>query len=523
MVAEVLPRHTLVQFYYKADLTDISCCMVQSPRRLSSGLLLLKSHGWVDGVLQSDFNPETFVREDKGTWPVVLPAKGVVFVDAQGRPARMSQFPVEHLRKTASAPLLSALFIRWGIPEETKTPSTAGWGKYGCPTSVEYMNGMVNHALLAHPAMQSPLRAEVWSLLVTTTPHLRAVAREAGLVASLLGGKRLVSIWNLYPAEWEDTGDKEFACYLDRRVLFLAQRACEAEGIQSVFPHPADLWELITSKSWMATLSLWPGAHLPAATMVSLGQARNAKQAAADALRALEHIRRLNPFPVEAGEPAAPSAINQNGVVRGVVKLGWSWENRFVIDFNGEEHLRSRLQEMLLVEEGLLASYCIVQEWVDFDFEMRGYFLPPLDWLPGTVLQPTKFECNVWGERDDTKMIGRNHASFTEVTEAACLDIWQQDTVAWLSAKEQVVEISQKLLRWLITAHAQPVPFVRLDFMLKRVGPGKARVFFGEFCEMGACCLDWQEGPPTIWRALMEWVVGGIPASFKHNAVEDLL
>jgi len=52
--------------------------------------------------------------------------------------------------------------------------------------------------------------------------------------------------------------------------------------------------------------------------------------------------------------------------------------------------------------------------------------------------------------------------------------------------------------------NAQPVPMMRLDFMLLRMGPGKVRVIFGEFCEMGACCLGWEEGPPTIWRAAVD-------------------
>ena len=175
--------------------------------------------------------------------------------------------------------------------------------------------------------------------------------------------------------------------------MFAAMRACEGLGIRSLFPHPADQYELITSKSWMATLSLHPGqafwcietsiefldrnepdlqspftiftvtpgiwlpvilgkqnvndgllcgflhqvtvfcstpsgvcliqrqiaasagAFLPAATLVSKGSVKiDAAKAAETALRTLHHIRRMNPYPVEPGDPPAPSVVNQNGI-----------------------------------------------------------------------------------------------------------------------------------------------------------------------------------------------------------------
>lgn len=59
--------------------------------------------------------------------------------------------------------------------------------------------------------------------------------------------------------EAQDFGDPDYACYIERHSMFAAMRACEGCGIRSLFPHPADQYELITSKSWMATLSLHPG------------------------------------------------------------------------------------------------------------------------------------------------------------------------------------------------------------------------------------------------------------------------
>lgn len=57
------------------------------------------------------------------------------------------------------------------------------------------------------------------------------------------------------------------------------------------------------------------GAFLPAATLVSKGSVKiDAAKAAETALRTLHHIRRMNPYPAEPGDPPAPSVVNQNGI-----------------------------------------------------------------------------------------------------------------------------------------------------------------------------------------------------------------
>jgi len=192
--------------------------------------------------------------------------------------------------------------------------------------------------------------------------------------------------------------------------------------------------------------------------------------------------------------------VNKDGIQKGVVKLGWSWENRFVVTFTGVKHLEARLREMM-TQQGCLASTCVVQEWVDFDFEMRLYFLPPADWPEKSPIEPTMIQCNAWGPPDDTKSVGVSRASFSKLSEEKVLQRWEQDHEAWAMAKAKATRIGQFLLAYLLAAEHQPVPSIRMDFMLKRLGPGKARVVFGEYCEQGACCLGWKEGPPTIWRA----------------------
>ncbi|CAK0825110.1 unnamed protein product [Prorocentrum cordatum] len=72
----------------------------------------------------------------------------------------------------------------------------------------------------------------------------------------------------------------------------------------------------------------------------------------------------------------------------------------------------------------------------------------------------------------------------------------------------------------MLAVHDQPVPMVRLDFMLKRLGPGRAQVVFGEYCEMGACCLKWEEGPPLIWQAALDRALERAPGEARRPALQ---
>merc|ERR1712048_298993 len=363
----------------------------------------------------------------------------------------------------------------------------------------------VREGLLAHPRLgkKSPKvnNFEVFSLFVKDSADVRAIQGVTPWIVSCLSGKKKTAFWMMWPSEWVDTRGADYAAYIERHAFFAGMRACEAAGIRTGFPHPADQYEQITSKSWMATLSMQPQARLPAATMVSKAIVLSDPQKAARvALAALAYVRSPNPFPVADGEPPAPSVINKDSIQKGVVKLGWSWEARYVAIFKSEEDLAVKLTEMM-THSGCLASTCIVQEWVDFDFEMRLYFLPPEDWDPAKKLQPTRVECNSWSG----SMENGQRRSFHKLKKETVLsDYWKDDEEALKCAKKQAISTAQFLLGWLLLNEATPVPMIRLDFMVKRLGSGNVRIIFGEFCEMGACCLGWDEGPPTIWAQALD-------------------
>mmetsp|Transcript_11015 Transcript_11015/g.25177 ORF Transcript_11015/g.25177 Transcript_11015/m.25177 type:complete len:560 (+) Transcript_11015:99-1778(+) len=509
-----------VQFFHSADPIALRGLYVCPTPSLGQGPRFLQSHGWLDGVLCEDFHPEAFDTTNKATWPVLLPRQSLNFsVRTSGKvmkPQVPLRVPVQCLRlPKAEPPALSIVLVRWGGehavcgPNSEDNANDGDWGTYGAPPCDEYLSAFVREGVMKHPCLvdkvEGHTKFEIFNLFVKNSKDVAAIKDQAHFYAACMAGTRKMGCWMLWPAEWEDFSGCDYSAYVDRRAMFAAMRACEAAGIRTGFPHPADQLDMLTSKSWMATLALQPQARLPAATMVSKNTVMaDAKMAARQALSVLNYIRAANPHPAhgEGGScsSASPSEINKETVKKGVVKLGWSWEARYVAIFHDEEDLAQQLTQML-THSGCWASSCIVQEWVDFEFEMRLYFLPPLDWDPSKELKPTRVECNAWSG----SMENGQRRSFHKLTRESILErYWENDAEALDSAQAQATKIAQFLLRWMRLVDAQPVPMLRLDFMLHRCGPGRARVFFGEFCEMGACCLGWKEGPPTIWKSALD-------------------
>uniref|UniRef100_A0A7S2GV81 Uncharacterized protein n=1 Tax=Haptolina brevifila TaxID=156173 RepID=A0A7S2GV81_9EUKA len=200
--------------------------------------------------------------------------------------------------------------------------------------------------------------------------------------------------------------------------------------------------------------------------------------------------------------PGGPAAVNCKGLSKGVVKIGWSWEAKFVYFWQGEAQLAEYLHAMVTLP-GCTSDFCLVQEWVDFDFELRLFFLPRRDWAAGTPLQPVYEQYTAWVNDEATDAPG----SFLKPNYAEVLARFAGDEKALASAHEQAAKASGPLIRQLLTKHSEPVPFIRMDWMVKRRGPGHAQVVFGEYCEVGADCMKWADGPPTIWHEVLDFAL----------------
>ena len=241
--------------------------------------------------------------------------------------------------------------------------------------------------------------------------------------------------------------------------------------------------------------------RLPACVMLERQAiVRDARGAARSAMVAVEELRLKN----RSIWPEGPAAVNRQGLTRGVVKIGWSWEAKFVWFWRGEAQLAEYLRAMISLP-ACTSDFCLVQEWVDFDFEVRLFFLPRRDWtLAGAPLKPTHVEYTAWTNERGSDAPGK----FVKMGADDALERFAGDGVALASAHEQAIEASWPLVGELLTKGAT-VPFIRMDWMVKRTGAGAAQVVFGEYCEVGADCLKWQAGPPKGWRAVLDGVLGG--------------
>ena len=132
------------------------------------------------------------------------------------------------------------------------------------------------------------------------------------------------------------------------------------------------------------------------------------------------------------------------------------------------------------------------------------FFLPARGWTPASApLRPTHHEYTAWRNVEGEDAPGK----FLKPTEAEALRWFEGDEAALASAHAQAVAASQPLIAELQTKHPEAVPMIRMDWMVKRRRAGEAQVVFGEYCEMGACCLKWEEGPPKIWRAALDFAL----------------
>lgn len=505
-----------LQFFHRVDLADPKALFAV---RLNSKPLLLQSHGWLDGTLRSGTLEEAaqgFKLEDQSTWPEVTPHQDLVFVDRYGRRAPLGsvRVPLDRVRAPSQEPpLLSAVFVRWGgkhrIGEDTSDDMLAtdgGWGKFGCPPCDWYIDefvntGVKNHAALIQEAGSYP-NAEVMHLFVGSDDDMNNLATKASDFVAGLRGSRRATFFMLWPSDWRtDWCSEGYEAYVERRLLFAAMTGMEdTGGLKTSFPHPSACYEFVTSKAWMATLCHEPKARLPAAVLVGRKEiTQDPVKQAKLAMEAIKSLRQTSCFAAQGG----PSVVNRKGLTKGVVKLGFSWEAKHVWFWNGLQELTSCMQGLIQLDS-CLAERCVIQEWVDFDFELRLFFFPPADWASSReVLKPLHYQYTSWR----TAKSAWSPGSFTKPQRAECLARWENDEQALDSGHAQAEEASQFLIGHLLTISPEPVPMIRMDFMLKRTGPGECQVAFGEFCENGACSLQWDQGPPTVWRASLDYAL----------------
>jgi hypothetical protein len=177
-------------------------------------------------------------------------------------------------------------------------------------------------------------------------------------------------------------------------------------------------------------------------------------------------------------------------VRRGVAKLGYAWEAAHVRIFRGESQLGTALVE-LVTSPAVTNSAVIVQDFARNDFELRQFV------INGQIVHKvyTNF---AWVDAD-----GYMREFVVKGREDAVRDWMSGDDAAMAQAERKAAKLVTAWLAWFRTQSVESLPGVRMDILIKRVGPGAAEVFTLELTELGFSMLGVEKLPPLVFSALL--------------------
>eukprot|EP00747_Dinoflagellata_sp_TGD_P007026 gnl/TRDRNA2_/TRDRNA2_116655_c0_seq1.p1 gnl/TRDRNA2_/TRDRNA2_116655_c0~~gnl/TRDRNA2_/TRDRNA2_116655_c0_seq1.p1 ORF type:complete len:322 (-),score=57.41 gnl/TRDRNA2_/TRDRNA2_116655_c0_seq1:132-1055(-) len=246
------------------------------------------------------------------------------------------------------------------------------------------------------------------------------------------------------------------------RPLFDLMEHLERIGVPTVYPHPSHMYRTLVAKEWPAQLCLAPAFHVPLSTRVPRGSvARNALLAAEEALAALAALAVVRAADGSGRDAAAKPA----GRSRGVVKIACSWKSEGVLMFEGAEELAAALEKM--TESGDHASY-LVQERIEGVMCEASVYL-----IRGEVAgirycqfahhgAPPKYRLR----REVAPLMGESRLR---------------------AAEETMERLSLRWLAWARAQNSEPVPFLRIDFLMApsdTAEGGPLQIWTGEVSEL---------------------------------------
>jgi hypothetical protein len=471
----------------------------------SSGMIhpsVGRTDGWTSARVSQAWDYNLYRPNDFKTW-VEIQWTHPFWYNRRGHrldvntPSMVTQrVPPEQIRhrhtpsEAHQQPVLTLFHVRWGgeQPVNPVTEGAGGWGQIGSTPSDNYINGWEDNIFQTLGPTY-----EIFSAFIQNSEELAKLSPP--LLRHLFRGQHIGALYFMWPISFQD--GHEYPAYVNRDTLFQLMIAMEATGIPTRFPHHSHLYRTFTSKEWTAQMCLHPLMKTPLTTQVSRQAiVTNPLKAAETAIRALQHMSETRAS-WGFGPSWWPDASRPAPVTRGVAKLGWSWEAMDVQAWRNKQELQTALSH-LIEQPGSAVDLCFVQEWVEFDVEMRHFIVEP-DLSNPQTLKPKRIIYTVFKSREHGSF--RN---FDRYDRKACLKTcFQNDDAALADAERQAEELIDRWLRWLqgIT-HELPV-VTRFDILTKRLGPGRAAVATGELTELGGCFLGWPKGPPTVFAAML--------------------
>lgn len=499
VTVSMLQSGELVDVFHRYAQDPNGYFMVQHP---TSGLLhpsVGRTDGWTAARVSEAWDIQYFDPSNYKTW-VEIQWTHPTWYNRRGHRLDVStpsmvtqrvlpeQIRQQHAPSEAQRqPRVSLLHVRWGgeQPVNPVTEGAGGWGAIGSTPSDNYINGLEDHIFQTFGPTY-----EIISCFIQSSAELGKLAPP--LLRHLMRGQHVGALYFLWPIAFQD--GHEFPAYVERFSLFQLMASMEASGVPTKFPHSSHLYRIFASKEWTAQMCLHPLLKVPLTVQVSRqAVASDPGRAASQAIAALQNLAETRA--TWAGY-MGQEKVAKAPVVKGVAKLGWSWEAMDVQAWKTKQELQTSLVQ-LIEQPGSLCDLAFVQEWVDFDVEMR-HFIVEADFARPESLRPKKVIYTVFKSREQGSF--RN---FDRYDRMRCLQTcFQKDDAALADAERQAEELIGLWLRWL-QAQTHELPVVcRFDIMAKRTGPGRAEIRTGELTELGGCFLGWPEGPKVVFGAM---------------------
>jgi hypothetical protein len=309
----------------------------------------------------------------------------------------------------------------------------------------------------------------------------------------MLQGQHVGALYFLWPIIFQD--GHNYPAYVNSETLLGLMLSMEASGVPTRFPHHSHLYRIFASKEWTAQMCLHPLLKVPLTTKVSRQSIIiDPERAGTQALKALNNLAQAR---TEWAAPLGQDTPKPGPVSSGVAKLGWSWEAMDVRAWHNKQQLCTGLWD-LTEQPGSFMEFCFVQEWVDFDVEIRHFIVEP-DLSKPATLKPKKIIYTVFKSKDSGSF-----RDFDRFDRKGCLKAcFQNDDAALADAEAKSEELIGRWMQWLqAQTHELPV-VVRFDILAKRTGPGTAKVMTGELTELGGCFLGWPNGPQVVMGAML--------------------
>jgi len=432
------------------------------------------SCGWVKAVVLERFGPDTAVSQKEplvsvrfhGTFHDPHPEGGCVEeLDMNVSPSlvKTNKFDVPPL-------LLSVACVRW-----YDYWSQREWSDENV-TSDKMLVDLFDGPGSMGEVM--PGEYEVYTFFVRSSEDLTRIRGD--LVRGMLKAPNISAWYFLRPTKHSvhDGG------YVSDYEFFEMCQLVERAGVPTGWPQATHLHRVLSGKFWTPQMSLNADFRVPATSRVHYQEfAEFGDEASKSALEALLDIRQS----VRSGTRPPVEEV------KGVVKLGFSWDGEDVLPFHGVQSL-TRVLERVFEQPNSTQIVCILQEFVpQVICELRVLvvhdacgglweFHQEYLWVrmgrPGAVAARHGTDCDV----SDFAL-----ASGMVVLDGEALqEFFRGDRRAMKHVEDEAARLVEHWLMWFGTECADPQPISRMDFLVSWPPDQEApSLWTSEICECG--------------------------------------